>query len=443
MTIAMLRVFEEDDDFIVDNANLNSKETGNRQKKKAEEFLDEDEEDNADAVFDEDDYSGADGTHSRRSGHQRHQSNDEDVISLGTAAAEALDDDDDYSEERKLIDREYDDGSPVDKVSSVAASTKDESNSMTDDVEIMEKNADDRKGLDQGTAVKNKKRTVKEKSIADNGYQANKISKRKNQLGQRQRNRQNVAVALGSRNSEEATDDFDNGAAYRSDVSGARNDLAPAALQRTSETIGKYGHLQLRPSRVKQQSRRQPPPRYPSQNEDIVADADSDVINHRDFLKFDRKQNPDLHNQEAYRIQTKRKFFDRGNRQQVQQKVLKDRSKKRSIRRAVNNQEAFDEEAPRALDHDDDYEFDEQGTIEYARKEICKYVQTQLTVYGFTGAMRPGATECDVQCERSDGKQANVFHTFHLKNWPCGTNLKGRCSNDGKCDSTSFAKAER
>ena len=54
----------------------------------------------------------------------------------------------------------------------------------------------------------------------------------------------------------------------------------------------------------------------------------------------------------------------------------------------------------------------------------------------FTGSFKKGGNECDILCQRTEGL-TSAYVLFHLKDWPCGPDNKGRCSLDGKCEATS------
>ncbi|XP_055346046.1 uncharacterized protein LOC129593644 isoform X2 [Paramacrobiotus metropolitanus] len=142
----------------------------------------------------------------------------------------------------------------------------------------------------------------------------------------------------------------------------------------------------------------------------IVADADVDYVYRDEFENYEKSRGSPL----------KRRDRTKTSSSSERQKMRRKRK-----------------DAKEAVEFDDDYQFESEGTVEYARQKVCSFVAQQLPNYGFTGVMKPATSQCDVLCERSNGKQT-VFHTFHLKNWPCGEDQKGRCSNDGKCDEVSY-----
>ncbi|XP_055346045.1 uncharacterized protein LOC129593644 isoform X1 [Paramacrobiotus metropolitanus] len=147
-----------------------------------------------------------------------------------------------------------------------------------------------------------------------------------------------------------------------------------------------------------------------SAEDGIVADADVDYVYRDEFENYEKSRGSPL----------KRRDRTKTSSSSERQKMRRKRK-----------------DAKEAVEFDDDYQFESEGTVEYARQKVCSFVAQQLPNYGFTGVMKPATSQCDVLCERSNGKQT-VFHTFHLKNWPCGEDQKGRCSNDGKCDEVSY-----
>ncbi|GAV09294.1 hypothetical protein RvY_18861 [Ramazzottius varieornatus] len=107
----------------------------------------------------------------------------------------------------------------------------------------------------------------------------------------------------------------------------------------------------------------------------------------------------------------------------------------------------------RHLQADDAYEMDVgDGSIASRYADVCKKVREEFREarsrgadgqahpgITFSGAFKKGQGECDIFCERTEGANS-AYVLFHLKDWPCGADKKGRCSLDGKCQETSREK---